>query len=75
MAMFWAGLLPWGWLDAVQRAFYAGKIKRHCVKFLGIATPDGLIAAVHGPYPGMWEHVNKYSVLFWLPRAFTTAPV
>jgi hypothetical protein len=51
----------WGFVDGTmrpfcrpgvdQQAFYSGYKKAHAFKFQSIATPDGLLASLVGPYP------------------------
>ena len=52
----------WGFIDGTcrricrpdndQREFYTGHKRCHAVKYQGVATPDGLIICLHGPYEG-----------------------
>ena len=55
-------LLLWGFIDGTlrricrpeehQREFYSGYKRAHCIKFQGVATPDGLLTCLHGPFEG-----------------------
>jgi len=40
---------PGHWL---QGAYYSGHKRKHCLRFQGILTPDGMLASFYGPYPG-----------------------
>ena len=52
----------WGFVDGTvhpvsrpgqnQRAVYNGHKRVHAIKFQSVATPDGLVALLHGPYEG-----------------------
>ena len=52
----------WGFVDGTfrpfcrpsqeQRAYYSGHKKAHGMKFQAIATPDGLVSSLHGPWLG-----------------------
>ena len=57
------GGVVWGWLDGtfvgtcrpeekIQRLMYSGYKKRHGMKWQGLATPDGLISSLSGPWLG-----------------------
>ena len=35
-----------------QREFHSGYKRAHCIKFQGVATPDGLLTCLHGPFEG-----------------------
>lgn len=58
----------WGWLDDTfteicrptedQELYYSGYKKKHCLKWQGLVTPDGLIASLADPYV---EEVNDRS--------------
>ena len=55
-------LLLWGFIDGTlrricrpeehQQEFYSGYKRAHCIKFQGVATPDGLLTCLHGPFEG-----------------------
>ena len=52
----------WGFVDGTvrpvsrpgrnQRVLYNGHKRVHAIKFQSVATPDGLVALLHGPYEG-----------------------
>lgn len=56
------GLSIWGWIDGTfietcrpevdQEYYYSGHKKAHGFKYQGIATPDGLISSLMGPFLG-----------------------
>jgi hypothetical protein len=65
----------WGFVDGSvhkigrpesdQRQYYSGYKKAHCLNYMGIVTPDGLMASFTGPFAGRWsdQHVFRNSRL------------
>ena len=60
----------WGFIDGTFRPFcrpsveqgyhYSGQKKRHGLKFQGIATPDGLIPSMNGPWLSRYNDWRIY---------------
>jgi len=46
--------------NAVQKLFYSGKHKRHCVKYECGVRRDGLICWINGPHQGAKADVTVY---------------
>ncbi|GIY63022.1 DDE Tnp4 domain-containing protein [Caerostris darwini] len=52
----------WGFIDGTARAicrpsknqeqYYSGHKRKHCLKYLSVICPDGIITTLVGPYPG-----------------------
>ena len=43
-----------------QRAFYSGHKRKHCLQFLSVTAPDGMILFTHGPTNG--SHQDNWLV-------------
>ena len=64
------GTSIWGFIDGTFRPFcrpsyeqgyhYSGQKKRHGLKFQGIATPDGLVSSMSGPWLSRYNDWRIY---------------
>ena len=46
--------------NEIQRLFYSGKHKMHCVKYEVAVRPDGIICWVNGPHQGSMSDITVY---------------
>jgi len=69
----------WGFIDGtareicrpsiLQQEYYSRHKHKHCLKYQGVLTPDGITVHLAGPYPGRRHDAGKWvHELYLQPR-------